>query len=322
MITTSSDTLPRSPRTRGPASRPPPRVRSMTSVADAVSVREPGRNPNLVTSASDADARHRDGDPAARRLNDAADRRGLRTHDRPAPARLSATTPLASALRAAGGLGRRRGPGADARGVLDVGVGRRRPAERHDQPEQQQHGRQQDDHLQRTGVAARAAQPTRGHGRSGWGMNRSIGADADDRDASTTDREHLQHVGRDGDGDLVGVPTSAPTCTPDVIEPADSPISRPATAPGSPAAGGRGDRRVLGRRLGDVADVRRRGRTAAPARTTAAAPAARSPWRPTPRSPAAATGASAGHLAGVRVELGDDDQPRPPPRRPPGRRGR
>ena len=79
--------------------------------------------------------------------------------------------------------------------MLDVRGGRRRPAERHDEPEQQQHDRQQDHHLQRAGVAAASRAAGRVHGRSGWGMKRSIGADAETRDVEVADREDLQHVG-------------------------------------------------------------------------------------------------------------------------------
>ena len=195
----------------------------MTSLAVAVNVRAPG-SPSLVTSASDAvhDTVTVTRPPGSHDPPTATD--GPDAQAMPARRRLSATTALASALATPAGLRARRRPGADPSGVLDVGVGRGRAAERDDQPEQQQQRGQQDDHLERPGIplvaAARRMRASERQRASGQQLRRQyavwpgnamtsrplrLGDEPFDRrrgrrrDGERADREHPQDVGGDGD---------------------------------------------------------------------------------------------------------------------------
>ena len=156
----------------------PPRVRSTTSVADAVSVRDPGMTPSLVTSPRSTThdtvtvtrppgvhvPRHR---PAAAALGHPDARRGCRGP--PAPRRWCRHPPSARrpppgrrrrrrAARAAGAVVVR--PNATTRPNSSSTTGTRITSS--------------------SGPASPRLPRSRGsHGRSGWGMKRSIGAAAD-----------------------------------------------------------------------------------------------------------------------------------------------
>ena len=143
------------------------------------------------------------------------------------------------------------------------------------------------------------------HGRSGSGMNRSIGAEAD----AETEYEPIGNTRRTSAETVTVTLAASPpaaTLTFDVIEPAEPSITPPATEPGVARSGGRGDRRVLRRRLGDVAGVLHQGVLQHHPERQEQRRQRRSPSRPPPIAPPTAA-ASVGDLAGVGVEAGDDD---------------
>ena len=173
-------------------------------------------------------------------------------HASPASRNDSPTTSFGPGVGTTHRLRHHRGAGTDRSGVLDLGIGVGRPAEGHDEAEQQQHGREQDDHLQRSRVAALAAPPR--HGRAGCGTKRSIGADA----VTVTSKLPIGNTCRTS-ASIVTVTRSGPiagaTRTPVVSDPTASPIEAAGRGVRITGPGGRGEGGVLGSRLDDVAHV-------------------------------------------------------------------